>query len=91
MASRDRRRWRGALVTVLTAAAGLGAVAAIAGLPSDAVGRKAATMPVSEVRPGMKGYAVTVFSGEQSDRFEIEVVDVVHDYLPKQDAILFRS
>jgi hypothetical protein len=91
MVSRDRRRWRGALVTVLTAAAGLGAVAAIAGLPSDAVGRKAATMPVSEVKPGMKGYAVTVFSGEQSDRFEIEVVDVVRDYLPKQDAILFRS
>ena len=48
-------------------------------------------MKVEDVKPGMKGYAVTVFSGEQSDRFEIEVVDVVRDYLPKQDAILFRS
>ncbi len=48
-------------------------------------------MPVEDVRPGMKGYAVTVFSGSDTDRFEIEVVDVVHDYLPKQDAILFRS
>ena len=48
-------------------------------------------MPVEEVRPGMKGYAVTVFSGSDTDRFEIEVIDVIRDYLPKQDAILFRS
>ena len=50
-----------------------------------------ATMSVDEVRPGMKGYAVTVFSGSDTDRFEIEVIDVVRDYQPKQDAILFRS
>ncbi len=49
------------------------------------------TMPVEDIRPGMKGYALTVFSGTDSDRFEIEVIDVVRDYLPKQDAILFRS
>lgn len=48
-------------------------------------------MSVDDVRPGMKGYAVTVFSGSDTDRFEIEVVDVVRDYQPKQDAILFRS
>jgi hypothetical protein len=48
-------------------------------------------MPVDDVRPGMKGYAVTVFSGTDTDRFEIEVIDVIRDYLPKQDAILFRS
>jgi len=49
------------------------------------------TMSVDDVRPGMKGYAVTVFSGSDTDRFEIEVIDVVRDYQPKQDAILFRS
>ncbi len=49
------------------------------------------TMPIEDVRPGMKGYAVTVFSGSDTDRFEIEVIDVVRDYQPKQDAILFRS
>lgn len=48
-------------------------------------------MSVDDVRPGMKGYAVTVFSGTGTDRFEIEVIDVVRDYLPRQDAILFRS
>lgn len=49
------------------------------------------TMPVSEVRPGMRGHAVTVFFGDKSDRFEIEVVDTMRNYLPKQDAVLFRS
>ncbi|MCA9705714.1 MAG: hypothetical protein KDK70_07695, partial [Myxococcales bacterium] len=48
-------------------------------------------MSVDEVVPGMKGHAVTVFFGEKSDRFEIEVVDVMRNYLPKQDAVLFRS
>jgi hypothetical protein len=48
-------------------------------------------MSVDEVRPGMKGHAVTVFSGTGTDRFEIEVIDVIRDYLPRQDAILFRS
>ena len=48
-------------------------------------------MPVSDVRPGMRGHAVTVFSGEQTDKFEVEIVDVIHNYLPKQDAVLFKS
>src|SRR5687767_6148541 len=50
-----------------------------------------AVMNVGDVKPGMKGYAVTVFEGEASDRFEIEVVDVIKNYLPKQDAVLFKS
>jgi len=50
-----------------------------------------AIMKVSDVKPGMKGHAVTVFAGQKSDRFEIEVVDVIKNYLPKQDAVLFRS
>jgi len=59
--------------------------------PAARAARPPATMPVSEVKPGMRGHAVTVFSGERSDRFEIEVVDTIRNYLPKQDAVLFRS
>lgn len=59
--------------------------------PAPAQAAPIETMSVDEVRPGMKGYAVTVFSGSDTDRFEIEVIDVVRDYQPKQDAILFRS
>ncbi|NVB37084.1 hypothetical protein G6O69_04530 [Pseudenhygromyxa sp. WMMC2535] len=48
-------------------------------------------IPVADIKPGMKGYALTVFSGETPDKFEIEVVDVVHDYVTGQDAVLFTS
>lgn len=51
----------------------------------------AGIMKVDDVKPGMKGYAVTVFSGEKPDRFDIEVVDVIRDFQPGQDAIFFRS
>lgn len=49
------------------------------------------TMPVSELKVGMRGHALTVFKGEHTDKFEIEIVDVMKNYLPKQDAILFKS
>ncbi|GEM_PF-194282 len=48
-------------------------------------------IPVSDIKRGMKGYALTVFEGETPDKFEIEVVDVVRDYVTGQDAVLFRS
>lgn len=74
----------------------LGLVVTTAGLvaarpPVARAAKPIATMPVSEIEPGMRGHAVTVFFGEQSDRFEIEVVDTMKNYLPKQDAVLFRS
>jgi len=72
--------------------AGLGFAGLVTGLAFTSVqAAPTETMSVDEVRPGMKGYAVTVFSGSDTDRFEIEVIDVVRDYQPKQDAILFRS
>ncbi|MCR9165007.1 MAG: SpoIVB peptidase S55 domain-containing protein [Nannocystaceae bacterium] len=65
---------------------------ALAASPERATAaRKVETMPVSDVKPGMRGHAVTVFKGEQTDKFEVEIVDVIHNYLPKQDAVLFRS
>src|SRR5262245_19310881 len=69
--------------------------AALVGLLAVREGPAAAArvdvMPVADIRPGMKGHSVTVFSGTGTDRFEIEVIDVIRDYLPRQDAILFRS
>ncbi len=69
-------------------------LSAVLGGITFAVGSQAAaveTMPVSAIKPGMKGHAVTVFSGTESERFEIEVVDTIRNYLPKQDAVLFKS
>lgn len=65
---------------------------ALAASPERATAaRTVETMPVSDVKPGMRGHAVTVFKGEQTDKFEVEIVDVIHNYLPKQDAVLFKS
>ncbi|WP_157068898.1 SpoIVB peptidase S55 domain-containing protein [Sandaracinus amylolyticus] len=54
-------------------------------------GAGAAIMEVSEVRPGMRGYGLTVFRGTQPERFEVEVIDVLHDFRPDQDLILVRT
>lgn len=48
------------------------------------------TFPLSEIRPGMRGYGLTVKSGTTIERFEVEVIDVLHNYLAKQDLILVR-
>ena len=48
-------------------------------------------MPVSEIRPGMRGYGLTVFRGTDPERFEVEVIDVLHQFRPDQDLILIRT
>jgi hypothetical protein len=39
----------------------------------------------------MKGYGLTVFQGTKPERFEISVIGVLTNFLPKQDVILIRS
>jgi hypothetical protein len=53
--------------------------------------RNPAILPLAEVRPGMKGYGLTVFEGTKPDRFEVRVIGVLHNFLPKQDVILVQS
>jgi hypothetical protein len=48
-------------------------------------------MPVEEIRPGMKGYGLTVFEGTTPERFEVEVLGVLNGVPnPKQQAVLAR-
>jgi hypothetical protein len=77
----------------LQLAAGCAAFAAsFAALIGAATAAKpGAVMSVKDVKPGMKGYAVTVFQGHDTDRFDIEVIDVMPDYQPGMDAVLFTS
>lgn len=96
-----RARNRNAVTLGLVGGLGLGLVSAAwfaaAGVSipdltaTAAAAGKTEIMPLSEIRPGMKGHAMTVFYGSTPERFEIEIIDVVPDYLPRQDAILFRS
>jgi hypothetical protein len=47
-------------------------------------------MRVTEVKRGMKGYGLSVFQGTRIDRFDVEVIDVLHNFNPKSDVVLIR-
>jgi hypothetical protein len=47
------------------------------------------TIPVDQVRTGMQGYAYTIFAGDQVEKFDLEVLGVMPNFLgPKQSIIL---
>jgi len=50
-----------------------------------------AIMPLSEVKPGMVGQALTVFQGTKPEPFKVRVVSVMRNFLPKEDVILIRA
>jgi hypothetical protein len=76
----------------------LGALGLLASLP---LGLKTAqaggatsrpdTMPVSQIHRGMKGYGLTVFEGTRPERFDVEVIDVLKNFRPRQDLILIKT
>jgi hypothetical protein len=47
-------------------------------------------MRVSEVRPGMKGYGLSVFLGTRIDRFDVEVISVLKNFNPRCDVVLIK-
>lgn len=48
-------------------------------------------LPLSQVRAGMQGYAYTIFAGDQIEKFNLEVIGVLDNFLgPKQSIILVQ-
>src|ERR1700676_4110244 len=48
-------------------------------------------LPLSQVRPGMHGYAYTIFAGDQIEKFDLVVIGVMPNFLgPKQSIILVQ-
>src|SRR4051794_17629626 len=47
-------------------------------------------MTVDEVKPGMKGFGLSVFRGTKVERFDVEVVSVLKNFNPKTDVVLIR-
>lgn len=47
-------------------------------------------LPLANVKPGMKGWGLTVVKGLVPERFEAEVIDVLAHYAPGRSAILVR-
>jgi len=47
--------------------------------------------PLSQVKPGMKGEALTIFAGDQVEKFDLVVIGVMPNFLgPKQSIILVQ-
>jgi len=48
-------------------------------------------LPLDQVRVGMQGYAYTIFEGDQVEKFDLEVLGVMPNFLgPKQSIILVQ-
>jgi hypothetical protein len=45
-------------------------------------------MPLSEVKEGMTGVGRTVFKGNKIEEFQVEILGVLHNYMPQQNLIL---
>jgi len=59
--------------------------------PAQAQAPSNETLPVDQVRPGMQGYAYTIFAGDQVEKFDLEVIGVMPNFLgPKQSIILVQ-
>src|SRR6478609_11192125 len=71
------------------AAAPSGAPASVS--PAVASANRTPIIPLTEVRAGMKGYGLTVFQGTKPEKFDVRVISVLHNFLPKQDIILVQS
>src|SRR5260370_41278128 len=47
--------------------------------------------PLSQVKPGMKGEALTIFAGDQIEKFDLVVIGVMPNFLgPKESIILVQ-
>lgn len=77
--------------SALVLSAILSATVASAAPPPPPNPNAAPIMRLAEVKPGMKGYGSTVFAGTKPERFNVEVVGVLRNFLPRQDIILVRS
>lgn len=52
---------------------------------------KPGTIPANEIKEGMKGYGLTVFHGTEPEKFDVEVIGVLHNFRPAQELILVKT
>lgn len=52
---------------------------------------RSGTIGVEEIHEGMKGYGLSVFHGTEPEKFDVEVIGVLHNFRPGQDLILVKT
>ena len=66
-------------------------LAAFFGVAAYGSDLKPRLISVEEIRPGMKGFGMTVFQGSKPERFEVEILGVLHGTPnPRQNLIIGR-
>jgi hypothetical protein len=53
--------------------------------------RDSGILPVRDIKPGMKGYGLTVFKGTEPEQFAVSVIGVLKNFQPRQDLILIKT
>ena len=48
-------------------------------------------LPLSQVKPGQKGYGLTTMYGTTPEKFSFEVVSIARNFLPMVDIIIVKS
>ncbi|HEX9669288.1 MAG TPA: SpoIVB peptidase S55 domain-containing protein, partial [Thermoanaerobaculia bacterium] len=61
-----------------------------AAVPPAPAPAAAATIPIDEIHAGQKGYGLSVFTGGQVERFDVEVLGVLRNLTPDTSYILAR-
>src|ERR1700692_4199939 len=57
-------------------------------LPIAAFAQSNEILPLDQVRPGMQGYAYTIFAGDQVEKFDLEVIEVMPNFLGQKQSII---
>ena len=63
-------------------------VLTIAVLPFGTGAQSNEILPLDQVRPGMQGYAYTIFAGDEVEKFDLEVIGVMPNFLGPQQTII---
>ncbi|HZU85514.1 MAG TPA: hypothetical protein VE987_21440 [Polyangiaceae bacterium] len=63
----------------------------LASVPLARGDARPATISPSEIKDGMKGYGLTVFKGTQPERFDVEVIGVLHHFRPGEELIVIKT
>ena len=81
--------WRAFLFLALLAF--MAFFAALCLIPGVLEAQQPEILPLSQVRAGMQGYAYTIFAGDRIEKFDLEVLGVLDNFLgPKQSIILIQ-
>lgn len=76
---------------LLFAALGGTALGLFASLPLAHGDAKPGTIGADEIKEGMKGYGLSVFHGEEPEKFDVDVIGVLHNFRAGQDLIMVKT